>query len=1069
MSRKASNGHQKFKPQADQLIELGNDKFSFEPGANELYSHSNQLSSLLKSMNLKSLDQKSISTIPISQLKEIKSYINSIVKDLINLGVPPSNETHNTIGDTFNLLSFASIILINQFELQKSNHNHSTNLLSLESEIESLKIQNKQLEQECQNRRSRINSLRSSNDELTKTIKENDQKLFEKDHKIYQLEKQIKSQESIQNISSIEKKPEIDPIELELKNKEIKKLKQALNSLSKEITSLSDNFQKESKQKNQLVTIIHKQSNALREYEQLYQDFQTKLHKMEVTLQTGQTRISKLESKPQKSVESYSDLIESLQFLLTTKKESELLMNCNKILSYESDSGRKIIDLVDYLFSLFDDIPIINHENEIREIHETNSRLTQYIQSMVEFFENLANSAEMKSWMIDVPCNEDLRPFLLSQCNKVEHFLKTCQTPKHPLISIAKDEHLDFLSLSGQIEIFLNKNEIEIGKNEMMSILHLASTANDALRRCAEHVIDINRQLEQQMHNMREEMRTITTDCQNHIYEATEKVEIELEKEREQRKQDQKLIADIRNELLTTENVSKCIYLIDGDTATLKKKHESKKQKKIELKEKSQNEVIQKLNNELSSIQQQVRSYEEEISNCTLIQKEYESLKKEVKTIEKVASQNKQKLELKLTNIQLENIKLTKENESISSQLNDLQLKLNETTKEKDQLHQQFKDLIQKNNKEIQELQSHQKNEIENEQIKNNDLKNKYEKEIDELKTFLSDQKTENEEIKIQLQNEISEKESVIIEKSSLMNQNKQLSSELTSVKIDNKILRMKIDTIEEKVMRDKNLSETQCKLKLLNMQSKHESEIEAIKSDNDCQNHRFRMSIIQYFKEYVNFGEEITPKAVFEVLDRVASDLDKLSKKCESQSSIIEAFDNLKKLFFKENESFSHDQIYIQIINLLKIKEEYKKLKKEFNDLRKSYLQKDEPKSDSNEIDIGTPYEWMQWAKKVASIYSGNSITSNSPRELQFSIEEALMGGLNQRLLIKRLEILRTEKKYLLSNACQPKQNSNLPLKFTTLVVVLSSIWKLRKVSGQLLYNISQKKNINENHKTNE
>ena len=142
---------------------------------------------------------------------------------------------------------------------------------------------------------------------------------------------------------------------------------------------------------------------------------------------------------------------------------------------------------------------------------------------------------------------------------------------------------------------------------------------------------------------------------------------------------------------------------------------------------------------------------------------------------------------------------------------------------------------------------------------------------------------------------------------------------------------------------------------------------------------------------------------------------------------------------------------------------------------------------------------EWESWARRVYTLISDYSSTAQTAKELQFALEEALLGNIGQRLMTRRLGTLRTEKQILLTGllanmnkkendfenrmnrdrkgryslssksrdlkASLSSQDKNKMISIRHILIMLSCIRRMQKISGHIKCSIiSPKRKIERN-----
>ncbi|OHS97535.1 hypothetical protein TRFO_36259 [Tritrichomonas foetus] len=1059
----------------------------------------------------------------------------------------------------------------------------------LESELQALQIKCKCLEEENQKRRQKINSLRLENSELLNQIHsknniiddlkmKNDKLALEKDefsqaanntpqniknqkekeNQKIKSNEQIKTNEKIINnenekmnksmngcINECETSSEVEVLkrQIELKERENGKLSKVVLDLSKQIEDCNKQLEKENSNKNRIFYLMQQQTSALIEYESYYQKYQNQINDSEKALKAAQSRTEELEKKlGSKTKCDHSEITSTLKYYFSSKiNQNDITNIVLDILNEENEPAiTKVVEILEILIKKIQQQKI-EQKNQIEmmknsqndKIIQYNERLMQYCTSMIQFFEHLANSGEMQGWMIDLPCHEDLRPLLLSQCNKIEAFMTQNKE--------FKEFSEDFLSFPSRIESFINENNIykEIDWNELFLILQLCSTANDALRRCADRMNDANHHLTCDIKTLRYELKQSNHDAEIRLQETSSKLQKQINEHKKARDSAEKLLQQIVSELQLSRNsgetLKKCLLLINGDQSdnytnspsqstseilsetssdnSLKKNSKSKRLTKIDSDEnssecseiESKNIKIKKTNsadtskfdtyqkekleaqinaltdeknfliNQNQNLEQKIMLFDSLQISKNALEIEVRNLKKEIEKSNKIihdlqssldATQTEANNLKKVVNDQnsrltvlddLESSQIIKDQE-IESLNNEIEIwktkhnKLDSSINEdKMNLRKGYKDKINR-----------LKGDLRTQLQKNEDLRNHFEPLMNDLRQKLQDSRT-NESNQIKLAQEFEES-------------NQRLNSEINTLRIENRMLKMKHDATEEKLLRDKNLIETQCRMKLLNLEMQYQGEIEQKQAEFQCHNHEFYIQICQRFKEFVNFNNEITENSVFEVLDKVVHEITNVTETNHKLEENVSELATVKALIGCEND----EKIVDLLTKLISKCHKYNQLKNQHKKLIHKIKEENEQQAKNlhSTFTDATLYEWEQWAKKLSALISDNFLSLRTAKELMFSIEEALVGSINQRMTIKRLEMLRLEKSILVSgildkinsnytNSNHTNNNSNIrisncfskcqndvrkqQISLNTLILVLTSIRKLQKISGHL------------------
>ncbi|OHT14462.1 hypothetical protein TRFO_15109 [Tritrichomonas foetus] len=1002
-----------------------------------------------------------------SLLEKIESLL-SLVEKYQN-AIKRVNNENDSLASQLKMAIQENIVLSSTKSSKSSSPEGSDDLncariFVLQNDLQSIKLKYKHLN-------AKNKKLKDKIQELTEQHQKHLEKIKSDDYKINKLKQELNilhfEKDDLLNKSKINSSNSTLLAELKCKKEENVKLAMAFSELSDHLSSISEELSKESKSKNYLYEIVQKQAAVISQYEKLQQKAENEIQQNQETLKKSNETINNLKTEinhvsNQKTKmndnieERSSEVLDHIKdFLETRSIPKSISDDINTIIMQDDNPLTQIIALVDFL--LYVSMIKGKKSKKInRKSEQQITRLTNYCGNLLQFIDQLANSGEMQKWIIGTKPEEDFRPLLLAQCNRIESFIR--QYRDLPI------NHELFLDFPTRVENFLN--QYDFNEREYYLILQLCTTANDVLRRYAQNLTEANHHLIQDVHELRHELKLINDESKSKIDDIQSSMNTKVKRVENQRKNLETTLNLIRKVIVetkdTNEAINQCCIIIKENT----KADDSNNEYTAAILEK-----IKKANFDKELVVKHCLDKDKKIK---IMKKKNSELLQNIDILQKQVNQmTKEKLELnetlETTYVEMTNLQKAIENQNYNIDMNnDYQNQAIEQLKNDNQRQINFLE------HEIEEWKNKFQN-LENSIVDEKcSIKKENKLQIKHLQDELSIQKGQNDEIRKQydaLINKYKEKyENAKKSESSIKNefeknsvQLKQISAELASSKIEQKMLKMKISSYEEKMKREKNLLETQYKMNLMNIETKQETLLEKQKAELESMNHDFLVLICEKFKEFFDFNQIISDKSVLNVLEKVKRELQRMSEKIcflESNSSEINTVRVLLGAKNKEPLVPIITKLTKKITSYHQAKNEIKKEKSKAEVLLSH--------AKTAEYQDKTMFEWEQWAKKLFSVVSDNFAAYQSSKELQYAIEEAVMAGLSQRLLIKRLEILRAEKKLLTSGLIRSSTRKSNHLSIKTILLIIDAIRRLRKVSGNVQPTVS-KARANENYADNE
>lgn len=951
----------------------------------------------------------------------------------------------------------------------KASPNDENSIYVLESEIKANKIKMNELTDQSNKRKEKIFALNQTVSSLQDDLKSKeaiisnlrmqlDKLSIERDDLIVN-----KSQQGSKEDSKDEAQLNS---ELKLVEAENKKLNHALSELSNEMESLTMELEREGKEKNSILELLQKHAQALSESETQLKSLQNQINKKDDEIHLFKQNNEKLKLQlSKKFVCKHKEVIENIQqFFFSSNNNNNdqtLPKECQNQIMDILNSSNEPISIVLQLFEYLQEVVINSsnrlqraNEQELLKLQEQNNRLFIYISNLLVFIDQLANSGELQKWIIGANYEIDYRPQLLAQYGRIDNFIK--QHCKNNINNnsgsnnnnngndnnedtVCKEFITDFPSF---VEKFTNGKIDEDQNREHTLVMQLCFSSNDLLRKFADKLLVQNETLQTDINHIRRELMQTSNETDEKISEATKETVIELENERERRLRVEDTLNKIAKKLRGSKttapevlnSVEQCLNLIDDDREresesdsysidNRPKRSVQKEIKKAEMKKeqayKANQILAQKAKEKIKKLKIIINSQAAQIEELKSLKDKYTDIKKENETLQQYLSHSQaenEKNEKALKDIHRQ----MKENEALkdstfSKYKEESELQISSLQEELDDWKRKSECTDVSTQEEVRRIKHDAKVKLKKMQSdlltqvqRVEDTRSHFEPLLNELREKLNSSRAAEK----QLQDESQKYE---IER-------KQLKSELTTARIDLKMAQMKLNAAEEKVARDKNLIESQYRMKITDLQSKNLSALEDQKNRFDTEFHSFLVSICQKFKDFVDFNEMITKESVEKTLDKICQKL----KDDKQQLKVYEEMNNelvkLRSLLgLQENES-----VLPTISMISKDASEFNKSRTELEEKQKeleNLMQNAKEQKGKEKLDE----EWESWARRVYTLISDFSSTAQTAKELQFALEEALLGNIGQRLTTRRLGTLRTEKQILLTGLLANMSNNNI------------------------------------------
>ena len=992
-------------------------------------------------------------------------------------------------------------------ELLKYTNGDNTNsarIFVLETDLEAANLKCKDLQEQNQSKREKNKALHSAIRQLKEEQKQKQNEFDELQMKYDKLRLEADDFAHKLAVSNAETSSKNEIASLSAENQ---KLYTALNALQEEYNNVKDDLSQESAFKYKLNFLLQKQNSLLIETEQQISELTKECEEKEKKITEIQAENSKLNKDSSEKECEYSEIIQSLkQVVKTSLPQGDYSNHLALLLSDENEPLDVIKDFVAFILQhelkLTDNSNTEKNETDpsIEAFTEQNERLIIYISNLIRFIDQVANSTDIQDWLIDASQPIDIRSRLISQVRKVESFLtstgiatneeKLCDTYAHFPSYIMK--------LLEENEIF----QLSMQNQEYISIIEQFALANDIITKYSQVLMQRGVSVMEDMKRMKNELTKMDQTIENRVEDETFDMREKLNSLKAEKKDLKKKILLVQKELRKScsdsncsNTVIKCLNIINGQEEEEEEEDNYNNEEEDSYYDNESIDESDSEKNTKSYIRKLEKQLNKAITHNEKEKKKYEKLIKELQSqileLEKSIEEGQDGLEFNKRDILSqkdalgEQVRELLENKCIlESQLKDIQqdnLQLKQALEEQNQQIGNYGEIRQKeleslkkgyeaqnaeNTKQLQEEIERLKKIIEDKEEENkeaiNEIRQNAKDEIKKVKNEMEIQEKRTDEVKnhyepilADLRNKLNEaRQSETTARDDLLKSSaeiKDMKSQLATTVVDNKMLKMKLNATEEKLKREKSLIDTQYKMKMLQLETDHQSNVEQVKQQLITKQHQFLVQVCEKFKDYLDFSQAINEESVNQLLDKISEIISKSAQKTSDLERFYNEINQIKTILHAE----TSDSLIQPITELV---ESYNELKGE-----KSQIEAD--KAEATKLlknarkavnSVNTAKEWEDWARRLYSIITDNFSTLKNANELRFSLEEALMSSIGQRQLWRRIDILRCEKAIFLSGMLRASSNSRRKPTLTSLLAVVVPILRLQKLSGHLKCSVS-------------
>lgn len=719
--------------------------------------------------------------------------------------------------------------------------------------------------------------------------------------------------------------------------------------------------------------------------------------------------------------------------------------------------------------------------------------------SELKFIQDLANSRSMQTWVIGRN-DEEIRFQLQTQCARLESFIS--ENCDHLTRDRSQPNLFDYLlintthdpaTLSASIAEFIDRfKEPKTAEGKQLYLMLLQSlTANDILQRYALEArsqCDLQTKEIRQLRNLNEiaEREVILEENNNNNEYDDENGEDDIQDDKRRKRSNrrnkssknssiiEKVRSTIRNAIANDKDLSelltmlKCIDLLDEESIDTNK-YTRKIEKKLSQEITDSQETKAKLstqaneaNNELSLLKNEMNKLSSDFQKK---QKEYQ---KEINDKNNTISDLSHKLGVSSSQYQ----SLLKENAKNSSLLqeesnkitNDMQKEIEDKKKQYDKMANELKNEVFEMQKRVEQSENDSKEKIL--QIKASSKK-KQMKLITALKNIQtklenseSEKFTKISELMKQLETSQKSEEEAVNEAKKLKDEINELKSKISTLTVEQKMMNSRLASKDEKMKREKALFDSQLKLRLFAAESDSKAKMETLKNELNLKTQEFMTRICRTFKEMFYVNQPVNEATVDQILSKVRARLTMLEKDSFAAEEANHELQAIRQILEQQanNNNESNSKFAKVSTTVGEIIDKKNKLEQEVTSLQQQVksFKKDVIDARAVLVQNTNNKEWEEWAKKLYSLISGGFNLVKSPNEIRNVIEESIFAAIGNKIIWRRLDCLRAEKKLIIRGALRVKSKKGQPPSLTQLITIGIVVGRMQKMSGHFQSSLS-------------
>ena len=980
--------------------------------------------------------------------------------------------------------------------LDRSNDSGSSQaqIFVIQTDLENKKKQCKELTSVCKQRKEKIKQMLEIIDGLSKKLKEKDQ---QNDSLKMQLDKALFDKDELNtklqslNVETLKSR-------LELKEQEIESLKKVINALADQVNDINQDLSKEDSIKTRMLRLL----NRITLYFTSIEKNVEKLTKDNNTLKDEKENLQNQNKDLQNTIQNFhcdhNEVCESLrEFIKENYSNHSLINDMKDILSPETHTTVPPIKRIENLLNLLlkqkleKKIQLTPNEEFLKG---QNRRLIIYLNNIVHFLEQIVQSGEIQHWLLDGVESREFPQQMKQQVIRIQSFLESNNLIDNSQIADS------FMSFPSFIDKYLEKSLFERPDNdvELLTLVEQFIFINSIL-------VKFSSELQHRGNLMISEVRTLRAElnkAQNEIYDSVENVrnqyESQIQNEIQSREKMEKTLNAVKNKLRENNNlevsdiVTKCLSIInennqinesnDNDTNSISNDIESYNSQNDEYVTKVEN----KLAEAMDKIKKQKNEHEKEVEELKVMlsesQGEIDDIKQkkeiETKELEKEINELKKKLsELAEDKEKLQNEFLNEHatNKQINSIVKQQQQQIDLLKKQKEDEKEEIKKQMTEDYEKQKKALARQVDDLKQEYL---DVQTSYKQEIRDIKKGFKQERTKyvneidlqikrideikkhyeallselREKVKEARDNEMKHKgdyEKQTVELNDLRSRN-------SSLQLEQKVLQMKLNSFEERLKREKALIESKSQMKYLALETNKQTAIEEQKVKQTSQFNKFLLQIYEKIQTIIDITDNnnITEQTTLDDIDKIVNIIYDQKDQIESLSQITKEVDDIKEFLLAkgcdlENKTLYQavKDVYDSFAKMETDRQEIAKEKKEVAALKKQ--------AQTEYDNLRMLKEWEDWARRLHILISDSFAAKiETSRELRNDLEEVLIASISNRQTFRKLDTLRLEKQFLVSNMLRPvlhKAERPHEAKFNVALIVVSSVLRIQKLSGHM------------------
>jgi hypothetical protein len=638
---------------------------------------------------------------------------------------------------------------------------------------------------------------------------------------------------------------------------------------------------------------------------------------------------------------------------------------------------------------------------------EANDLLTIYVSNLLRFLDQLANSRDVQSWLIEGSVEDDFRPRLLAQLNRLTDFFA-----RNGLSVDAAPRGEGFLGLPDLILSRIQERQLE--PRDLLVAVQILAEVADVGRKFAASLQSRNDYLIADRLGLQREISRRSDDSTLEpdkevaaaVAEVTESYKRRIESYKAKIAQERDVIADVRRKMQLappSEEVEAALKVLD-DEAPPTEESQAYAELAAQLRE-----ITAARDSAITQTAELVERIERQTGEVKAAVADHEDLER------RIADRDRQLAEVtaaheKLTAAcaklqqcaEVRSEKIQHDQEEHRAELADLE------RRQKAKLQAQIAQLEEK----LQAAERRSVEEISNIQerakAKLRGIQKKLEAQTD--KTAAAEQALDatREEFEQRLNSstalEVSAREKI----KGLEAQVRGLQAQVSDLRVDQKMAEQKLAASEDALKRERSIAESRIHTSQLSLESAHEQAIADQQAAFDGRLQALLDALAESLGEFVGDGinEESASRAVADVIEALGTARARVAELTHVESELAAVRSTL---------GIPNERPVIAGVAQLLAKA-----------------------------------SWEQWARRMHTVATDDFALARTNEEVQAALEEALMASQRQSGIARRLEILRFEKKLLVKGKIVPRGNGRKPT-IRALIVVAAALKKIQKLAGQV------------------